>query len=283
MEVRFLSETLNNSYIKGGEGMSEAEVVEVPKVEEEHSESFVRSVFFVSINAGKVLLESGAETYRIEDTMTRIATAYGIENTQVFVTPTVIIFSINDYSLTQTVRIDERFNNLSRVIEINALSREISNGLPIKKAIERLETIHETSSLPLWIMVIAAGFASAMFLIMFNGVPSDMLIAFVGGAGALLINEAMLRYTRIKFFTEFFASFYVAIIATSYVAIGFSSTEMLNTIIIASVMPLVPGVLITNAVREMIRGHLMAGATKGIEAMLTAIAIGVGVGVVFII
>lgn len=263
--------------------MNEVEVVEVPRAGKEHSESFVRSVFFVSINAGKVLLESGAETYRIEDTMTRIAAAYGIENTQVFVTPTVIIFSINDYSLTQTVRIDERFNNLARVTEINGLSREISNGLPIKEAIQRLEDIHETQSIPLWVMVIAAGAASSLFLIMFKGVPIDMMIAFIGGAGALLINEAMLRYTRIKFFTEFFASFYVAIIATIYVAIGFSSDEMLNTIIIASVMPLVPGVLITNAVREMIRGHLMAGATKGIEAMLTAVAIGVGVGVVFII
>lgn len=262
--------------------MNEIETVEVPRSEEEQSESFVRSVFFVAINSGKVLLESGAETYRIEDTMTRIAAAYGIENTQVFVTPTVIIFSINDYSLTQTVRIDERFNNLARVIEINALSREISNGLKIKKAIERLEAIHETPSLPLWVMLLAAGFASSMFLIMFSGIPTDMLIAFIGGAGALLINESMLRYTRIKFFTEFFASFYVAIIATIYINIGFSSPDMLNTIIIASVMPLVPGVLITNAVREMIRGHLMAGSTKGIEAMLTAVAIGVGVGVVFI-
>lgn len=263
--------------------VSEIETVEVPRSEEEKSESYVRSVFFISINSGKALLESGAETYRIEDTMTRIAAAYGIENTQVFVTPTVIIFSINDYSLTQTVRIDDRFNNLSRVIEINGLSREISNGLKIDDAIARLEEIHESPSSPLYLLTIAGGFASSLFLLMFNGVFSDMLIAFIGGAGALLINEAMLRHTRVKFFTEFFASFYVAIIATIYITLGFSTPDMLNTIIIASVMPLVPGVLITNAVRELIRGHLMAGATKGIEAMLTAVAIGIGVGVVFII
>ena len=50
-----------------------------------------------------MLLESGAETYRIEDTMLRIASNYGIGNAQVFVTPTVIIFSLNDYALTQTL------------------------------------------------------------------------------------------------------------------------------------------------------------------------------------
>ena len=48
-------------------------------------------------------------------------------------------------------------------------------------------------------------------------------------------------------------------------------------------MPLVPGVPITNALRELIRGHFLAGSMKGIEAGLTAIAIGAGVGTVFLI
>lgn len=258
------------------------ETVQVPKHDQIASESFVRSVFFVAINAGKVLLESGAETYRIEDTMTRIANSYGIKNTQVFVTPTVIIFSVNDYSLTQTVRIEERFNNFERVIAINSMSRDIADGLSINEAIKRLETLHETPSFPLLLLGAAGGFAASMFLIMFDGVWTDLFIAFLGGAGALLINEILQRYTRIKFFTEFFASLYVALLATFYIHFNFSSPDMLNTIIIASVMPLVPGVLITNAVREMIRGHLQAGTVKGVEAALTAIAIGVGVGMVHI-
>ena len=258
------------------------ETVQVPRHDQIASEAFVRSVFFVAINAGKVLLESGAETYRIEDTMTRIANSYGVKNTQVFVTPTVIIFSVNDYALTQTVRIEERFNNFERVIAINSLSRDIADGLSINEAISRLETLHETPSFPLFALTLAAGFASSMFLIMFDGIFQDMFIAFLGGAGALLINELMLRYTRIKFFTEFFASLYVSLLAAFYIQFNFSTPDMLNTIIIASVMPLVPGVLITNAVREMIRGHLMAGSIKGVEATLTAIAIGVGVGIVYI-
>lgn len=262
--------------------MNEIELVEVPRAEENFSESFVRSVFYVAINAGKLLLENGAETYRIEDTMNRIAASYGIENAQVFVTPTVIIFSVNDYSLTQTVRIEERFNNFERVHAVNTLSRKISNGLHIKEAIEEVDAIHESLSFPFWFVVFAAGVASSMFLIMFNGVYTDMPIAFIGGAGALLINESLLRYTRLKFFTEFFSSFYVAILMIIYVGFGFTDASMLNTIIIASVMPLVPGVLITNAVREMIRGHLMAGSVKGVEAALTAIAIGAGVGIVFL-
>lgn len=54
----------------------------------------------------------------------------------------------------------------------------------------------------------------------------------------------------------------------------------MDKIIIGSVMPLVPGLLITNAIRDLIAGHLVSGLAKGVEAILTAMAIGSGVAVV---
>lgn len=38
-------------------------------------------VIDVVLIAGRILLESGAETYRVEDTMNRIAHSYGLHNT----------------------------------------------------------------------------------------------------------------------------------------------------------------------------------------------------------
>lgn len=49
-------------------------------------------VIDVVLIAGRILLESGAETYRVEDTMTRIAASYGLDDTYSFVTSTAIIF-----------------------------------------------------------------------------------------------------------------------------------------------------------------------------------------------
>lgn len=54
----------------------------------------------------------------------------------------------------------------------------------------------------------------------------------------------------------------------------------LDKIIIGSVMPLVPGLHITNAVRDLMAGHLVAGLSKGAEAFLTAFAIGSGIAIV---
>lgn len=257
----------------------ELEIIEAP--DKVYSEDFVRDVFYIAINSGKILLENGAETYRIEDTMSRIASSYGIENAQVFVTPTVIIFSMNDYALTQTVRIEERANNLEKVDSINNLSRRITAGLPLKKGITQLETIHESRVFPFWMVVLSGGIIGIMFLYLFEGVPIDLPAAFIGGAGGVFIMEGILRYTKLKFFTEFFAALFIGIVGLIYVDYG--SGMMLDTIVIASVMPLVPGVLITNAIREMIRGHLLAGMVKGAEAALTAIAIGAGVGLVFML
>ncbi len=256
----------------------ELEIIEAP--EKVLSENFVRDVFYIVINCGKMLLESGAETYRIEDTMMRIASSYGIENAQVFATPTVIIFSLNDYALTQTLRIEERANNLEKVVAVNELSRRISAGMPLDQALRRMEAIHDSRFFPFWLTILSGGIIGMMFLLLFDGVVADLPAAFVGGAGGVFVMEGILRYTKVKFFTEFFASLYIALTAIFFVDTGFGT--MLDTIIIASVMPLVPGVLITNAIREMIRGHLMAGIMKGTEAALTAIAIGAGVGLVFL-
>jgi uncharacterized membrane protein YjjP (DUF1212 family) len=47
------------------------------------------------------------------------------------------------------------------------------------------------------------------------------------------------------------------------------------------VMPLVPGVAITNSFRDILAGHLISGTARGTEAIFTAAAIGVGIATVF--
>ena len=89
----------------------------------------------------------------------------------------------------------------------------------------------------------------------------------------LLINDL----TRVKFFAEFTASLVVGSIAVFSVKYG-HGTEI-DKIVISSVMPLVPGILITNAVRDLIAGHFMSGMAKGVEAFLTAFAIGAAIAV----
>ncbi|WP_353947919.1 threonine/serine exporter family protein [Sporolactobacillus sp. Y61] len=246
------------------------------RVEGENS-GMIHEVASVCILAGKILLQSGAETYRVEDTMNRIAGNFLEKEAQSFVTPTGIIFSIEAQDVTKMIRIRHRGTNLRKVTRVNSLSREVDKGyLGLSELHSRLRKIdHSDRAYPIWMQILAAAVASSSFLLMFLGRWEDVIPAFIaGGAG----QAGMIYFhslTRIKFFSEFMSSIIVGLIAVLSIRLGIGVE--LNKIIIGAVMPLVPGVPITNAVRDIMAGDLMSGMSKTAEAGLTAFAIGIGV------
>ncbi|XXM74372.1 threonine/serine exporter family protein [Lysinibacillus sphaericus] len=239
----------------------------------------------VCLLAGKIMLQSGAETYRVEDTMMRIAASYGIKESHSYVTPTGIIFSIETDEPTKTklIRINERSTDLEKVTLVNGISRKISEGVySIEQAYSELEELEKADhSYSFLIQVLAASIASGCFLIMFLGSWGDFIPAFITGGAGYMSVVYLHRLVPIKFFAEFLASFIIGIL--SFIFVHFGAGQELDKIIIGSVMPLVPGLLITNAVRDLMAGHLVSGLSKGAEAFLTAFAIGTGIAVVFTI
>ena len=145
-------------------------------------------VIDVVLIAGRILLEAGAETYRVEDTMNRIAHSYGLHDTYSFVTSTAIIFSLNDRTSTRLIRIRERTTDLEKIALTNSLSRKISNNqLTIDEA--KTELIHlRRASLQysFFMNFLAAFIACGFFLFMFGGTASDFWIACLAGGAAFL-------------------------------------------------------------------------------------------------
>lgn len=235
----------------------------------------------VCLLAGKIMLENGGETYRVEDTMTHVAEGFGIPNSHSFVTPTGIIFSIDGpEQTTRLIRISSRSTDLRKVTVVNAISRRISQGeLTPGEAYQLLTQVEaDPRGYPVWFQMLVAAIASGCFLIMFQGVWSDFLPAFLAGGIGTFSLTYFHRLVPIKFFAEFLASLIIGVIAYLTVKIGLGHN--LDTIIIGSVMPLVPGLLITNAVRDLMAGHFVSGVSKGAEAFLTAFAIGAGIAFV---
>ena len=96
---------------------------------------------------------------------------------------------------------------------------------------------------------------------------------------AFLTFSFVQKYIQIKFFSEFVASAVVISIAAIFTKLGIAQNQ--DIITIASVMPLVPGILITNAIRDLLAGT--CGMSRGVEAALTAFAIGAGVAIVLLL
>ena len=236
----------------------------------------------VCLLAGKIMLQSGGETYRVEDTMMRIAAAFGIQTTHSYVTPTGIIFSAEGTEPTKTklIRISERSTDLKKVAMVNSISRSISSGeMNINEALKQLKEIDSLDvTFPFKYQVAAASLASGCFMIMFNGGWNDFLPSMLSGGLGYLSFVYFHRFVPIKFFSEFLASFVIGLLSVLFVKLGLGN--QLDKIIIGSVMTLVPGLLVTNAIRDLMAGHLVSGLSKGAEAFLTAFAIGAGIAVV---
>ena len=99
-----------------------------------------------AVDVGVELLNCGAEIQRVEETMTRILSAYGCNDAEVSATPVNIIATVSDNSLplTKSARIKYRDTNLYRLEQLNALSRRICETKPdILMARKQLAKIKE--------------------------------------------------------------------------------------------------------------------------------------------
>lgn len=249
---------------------------------EQQKDVKLKKVLELCLLTGEVLLKSGAETARVEDTMSRIASSFGITKSQSYVTPTAILFALNREEPAKLLRIDERSTDLEKVAIVNDISRKISSGeFSVDAALREMNRIAVANLMyPNWIQIIFAALSSGCFLIMFNGPWDDFIPALLAGGIGFGVFIYIHKIVKLKFFSEFIAAFMIGLTAILLVNFGFG--YQVDKIMIGSVMPLVPGLLITNAVRDLMAGHFVSALSKAAEAFLTSTAIGAGIAVVLV-
>ncbi|MBV7274438.1 threonine/serine exporter family protein [Clostridium thailandense] len=236
----------------------------------------------VATHAGKIMLESGAEIYRVEETMLRICNAWDIHNADTFVTPTVLMISIpTKYGEPISIikRIKKRTVNLEKISQVNDISRHIQNkGLTLEMIEDRLSEIESSKAYSNRLNILLSGVAAGFFTLVFNGNLRDFLVALFIGCGIRIISLVLSNLDANDFFINILCGSFTALTALALTHLGISSHS--DKIIIGSIMLLVPGLAITNAIRDTISGDLLSGITRGIEAFLIAVGIALGTGVV---
>ncbi|PRO64401.1 threonine/serine exporter family protein [Alkalicoccus urumqiensis] len=238
-------------------------------------------VMDVCLLAGEIMLTYGAETYRVEETIERMAEAAGFTNVHCFSTTTGIFLSFEEEKgkgdLMQMVRVDDRMQDLNKVTEVNQVSREFTGGfLTVQEAERRLEEIIEAKiQYPIWLIHIGSGVAGGGFSYLFGGGLFDLIPAFFAAVIASVTLVQIEGYLKVRFASELAAAFAGSTSAIAFVALGLGSS--MDQVIIGSLMPLVPGVPLTNAVRDLLSGDLLAGISRGVEALLTSLSIASGV------
>lgn len=241
----------------------------------------MNKILKVATLAGQMILESGGETYRVEETIWRICKIYGAEEADSFVTPTGIMASIchkgEIYSLTK--RVQNRTVNLDKIDKVNDLSRSITlKNLSVDEFKKELLLINKGEIYPLPMTIIFSALGAGCFSVLFGGTIKDIFAAFLIG---LVIKTLTIICDKLGinlFFSNSICAAVTALLAIILYKLNIAS--QLNQTIIGAIMLLVPGLAITNAIRDTMSGDLVSGLTRAAEAFLIAISIAVGTGAV---
>jgi uncharacterized membrane protein YjjP (DUF1212 family) len=232
------------------------------------------------LEAGEAMLVNGAETYRVEETMERIGSASGATEVDSFVTATGIFLSITDAygeTVSKIRRVRRIATDLAKVSQINDLSRRLtSKNISPEEAMAGLSVLKESPpSYKETGRTLSSGVGSACFALLFGGGPADVIPAFLGG---------LLVYSVVSFINRLSWTRFIAVMAGGAMAAlvgtlanyAFSSVET-DKVIVGNIMILVPGVALTNAIRDVMSGELVAGGSRFLEACVTAVSTAIGV------
>ena len=232
----------------------------------------------MAVNLGYELAMAGAETYRVEETIHRVLLTYGLES-EIFAIPNCIIVSIETPQgkpMTRMRRVGQHGNDLDAVEWYSSLSRAICNRKPepaeVAGWMEEIKGRRKSYSLAASLM--GNFLAAAGFGLFFGGTAADTLWAGMVGIMIGLISHFFSSIKTNPFFTTITASFLMAL--TAYGLHAYGLTDSADAVIMGTVMLLVPGLLFTNAMRDIIYGDTNSGVNRIMQVFLVAAGIALG-------
>lgn len=241
----------------------------------------LEEILELSLDAGRLMLESNSEIYRAEEVIVNICRSFGIKNIDVFTLATCIYLSVNIEGKTYTRirRIYKRETDLLRISKINRLSRNIVGGhYTVDSFREESHKIEEYDGFAWWKRAVTISASCAVFGIMFStsSTISDFIITFIISLLTYRGMRWLNPYGLNAFISNMIFSIFMTLMAAFAVHLHIASD--IDTIVIGAIMILVPGVVVTNAVRDTINGDILSGTIRTIEAIIVAAGIAFGVG-----
>jgi uncharacterized membrane protein YjjP (DUF1212 family) len=238
----------------------------------------LRDVIDLSLWAGQMLLQHGAASQRVEETIHHLGTGLGCDWIDILVSPNVIIVTTSSGQEFRTkLRRVVRFGvNLWVVTAVNDLSRRVTAGQMDRHQVR--QALAEIDQEPLqynrWLTVVMVGLACAAFSRLFAGDWPVFGITFLAAAVAMFVRQELSRRYFNPNLVVVIVAFIAGLIAGSAALFQLSLTP--NTALVSSVLLLVPGVPLINAADDLLKGHLIMGIARGVTGLIVSLAIALG-------
>lgn len=229
------------------------------------------------LNLGEMMLRVGGEIKRVEDTLMRMGLAYGAEKMNVFVITSSIVVTMgftDGTELTQTRRImDETGTDFTKLEALNELSRSCCRmPMKVEELREKLILLDKKpSQVQIWL---GSAIGAGSFALFFGGVLSDGIIAAVFAILICFLKKYFKPICPNNVVFNLLCSFITGI--GICISVRFFPFLHADKIMIGDIMLLIPGIVMTNSIRDVLVGDTIAGVMKFVESLLWAGAIACG-------
>lgn len=234
------------------------------------------------LDIGELLLTSGAEVLRVEDTIARLCKAYGFARADVFTITSSIVLTVHSTdgsTFTQTRRILSQNIDLEHVAQVNALSRALcADPQPIEKIRQEILRIRSKQGCPPPVQCLAYAIISAVFAVFFGGTFLDAVAALISGTVIYLSLTFCKKMRLNSILQHMLVSALAAFVIVLLVRAGIGNDP--SHIMIGNIMLLIPGIAFTSSLRDLINGDTISGLLGFCEAVIKAMAIAIGSAVV---
>ena len=232
----------------------------------------------LALQAGQILMQSGAETQRIENTVHMLGTGLGADWGDVYVSSSGIIVthvSAGEFR-TRVRRVAGAGVNMTRIAAISHLTHRVNEGKFNRPMVAA--DLKRISNLPRhynrWLTTFAVALACAAFSALFDGGPADFAVTFVAAGVAMLLRQEMLSRGFNALLAVVAAAFTVGVVA--HLAWRLRVLAQPDIALAAAALFLVPGVAYINALEDLIKGHTDIGMARGMRGTLVIFAIALG-------
>ena len=241
-----------------------------------------QQILDIASRLGYSMQKCGAEIYRIEDSLTRVLKALGAVDVNVFVINSAVMLSIKtgeETVLSEIRRSPARGTDLYKLDRLNTLCRKMcSEQMTYDSIISEIDAIDTKKDYPFALKFFGFSIISMAFCLIFGGGILEALAALIV---SLIVYPFIYALDRLKtgiFFKNIIASAVIALLAVLFTA--FILPVNIDKVIIGTFMNLVPGVSLVTSMRDIIAGDLIAGKNSLTEAILVAIGMALGAGIV---
>ncbi len=230
-----------------------------------------------ALDIGENILRCGGEPHRIEDTVTRICTAYGVTCTDVFALPSLVMAGIKlpDGTVSSQVRrVYRTANNMYRLDILNNLSRDVCSGIISLEDIDSvIDKAMNSRPFNRYIVLLGGILAAGGFSVFFGGTLMDGLAASIAGFVVSALNLHKLKFGNQMLYTVA-VSFVGALTGLIVYSLGIGNN--IDMIMIGTIMLVIPGLSFGNAVRDLLFGDTVSGLIQFVQAIMVAVMVAFG-------